>query len=114
MWREVYFIVSPHVTETLAGAHTMVFTPWSSHHAGAHGVVTTPHAGSDQMMQSTKPSGATSSPAAQGGTRRILEDAVRGVKQQTFLTRPSMGGYAESAYGLTEALSWRVCLSMGV
>ena len=51
----------------------MVFTPWSSHHAGAHGVVTTPHAGSDQMMQSTKPSGATS----QGGTRRILEDAVR-------------------------------------
>ena len=55
----------------------MVFTPWSSHHAGAHGVVTTPHAGSDQMMQSTKPSGATSSPAAQGGTRRILEDAVR-------------------------------------
>ena len=39
--------------------------------------VTTLHTGSNQTIQSTEPSGATSSPSAQGGTRRILEDARR-------------------------------------
>jgi hypothetical protein len=51
--------------------------------------VTTLHTGLNQTIQSTKPSGATSSPTAQGGARRILEDAIRarGVVCVIFVVR---------------------------
>jgi hypothetical protein len=39
--------------------------------------VTTLHTSLNQRIQSTKPSGTTSSPSAQGGTRRIQEAAIR-------------------------------------
>jgi hypothetical protein len=39
--------------------------------------VTTLHTSLNRRIQSTEPSGATSSPSAQGGTGRILEDAIR-------------------------------------
>jgi hypothetical protein len=39
--------------------------------------VTTLHTGLNRGIQSTEPSGATSSPSAQGRARRILEDAIR-------------------------------------
>ena len=44
--------------------------------------VTTLHTSLNQRIQSTEPSGATSSPSAQGRARRILEDAIqaRGVE----------------------------------
>jgi hypothetical protein len=51
--------------------------------------VTTLYTGLNQMIQSTKPSSATSSPSAQGGTRRILEDTIRarGVACVIFVVR---------------------------
>ena len=51
--------------------------------------VTTLHTSLNQRIQSTEPSGATSSPSAQGRTRRILEDAIRagGVVCVIFVVR---------------------------
>ena len=51
--------------------------------------VTTLHTSLNRRIQSTEPSGATSSPSAQGRARRILEDAIRarGVVCVVFVVR---------------------------
>ena len=51
--------------------------------------VTTLHTSLNRRIQSTEPSGATSSPSAQGRARRILEDAIRarGVVCVIFVVR---------------------------
>jgi hypothetical protein len=50
--------------------------PCASHSTPDTGHDTT-HCGLNRRIQSTKPSGTTSSPSAQGGTRRIQEAAIR-------------------------------------
>jgi hypothetical protein len=90
-----------HLVRELQLAHTCGSTSGSTHARGRSSMVgapvrlpprtrvTTLHTSLNQRIQSTEPSGATSSPSAQGRARRVLEDAIRagGVVCVIFVVR---------------------------